>query len=909
MASAGSDRYLLLNQLAEDFARRYRQGERPAIQEYVDRYPELADEIREFLPAMADLEQAKEDRLEIGEAASPGPPPIDRLGDFHLLREVGRGGMGVVYEAEQQSLGRRVALKVLSAGVVRDGKQKRRFEREARAAAKLHHTNIVPVFGFGEHDGIPYFVMQFIPGLGLDKVIDEIRRMGLPGLSLKGDLPARSEREDFAAVVARSLVTGQFAVSAVHAPEPTSQRGVTTATEVYVPPDRGSAPVTSLPADSPSDPSAVPPAVNLPGQSAVTGGRQAKKLSYWQSIARVGTQVASAVGYAHGHGVLHRDLKPSNLLLDLEGNVWVADFGLAKTDDQDDLTHTGDVLGTLRYMPPEAFEGRFDARGDVYSLGLSLYELLALRPAFDERERNQLIKQVTTGEPPRLRKFRRDVPRDLETIVEKAIDRDPARRYATAAELAADLERFLADESIQARRPSLAERGWRWSRRNPAVAALTATVLMLVVGIPGASVMAAAHFDALARKEARSAASERAARVAAQRAGESEAKLRVKTEQALADAETQRQRAEANFAKARAAVDDYLTRVSESELLQVPSMQPLRRDLLVSARRFYEDFLKEHGDDPTIRAGLASAYLRVGKIADELGERAPAKSALGQALTLYTELSRAQPEDVEFLHATAECHLLLGQFDRAIEIWKSLIKPGQVRFQKDLALAENALGRYHSARKQFALALAAYERSLAIREGLLRLQGDDPAAEDDLSQTLHNIGVLLSNVGREAEAKAMYSGPSSSTSERCNRSRSTHATVGTLRSRRTTWDLWSTPSATGKPACARCKRPSRSRAGLPPRIRQFPSFAACWLSTAGPSLDGTTSWDRRQKQRGRSAWRATRSSRCRRKAPRPCSLWPASGPAARAPESTSRRRSAPTSKLSGGAMPISPSKR
>ena len=352
---------------------------------------------------------------------------------------------------------------MLSAGVVRDAKQKRRFEREARAAGKLHHTNIVPVFGFGEHDGIPYFVMQFIPGLGLDKVIDEIRRMGPPGLSSKGDLPARSDREDLAAVVARSLVTGQFAVSAVPEPEPTSQRGdCPRPPRSYVPPDPGPRPGHfALPADSSSDPSALPPAVNLPGQSALASGRQVKKLTYWQSIARVGTQVANA---RPGMPTAHKGPPPRPQAVERAarpGRERVGGRlpGLAKTDDQDDLTRTGDVLGTLRYMPPEAFEGRFDARGDVYSLGVTLYELLALRPAFDERERNQLIKQVTTGEPPRLRKLRRDVPRDLETIVEKAIDRDPARRYASAAELAADLERFLADESIQARRPSLAERG------------------------------------------------------------------------------------------------------------------------------------------------------------------------------------------------------------------------------------------------------------------------------------------------------------------------------------------------------------------------------------------------------------------------------------------------------------------
>jgi WD40 repeat protein len=211
-----------------------------------------------------------------------------------------------------------------------------------------------------------------------------------------------------------------------------------------------------------------------------------KRPSYWQSVARIGVQVAEALEHAHQQGVLHRDVKPSNLLLDTRGSVWVTDFGLAKLEELPNLTITGDILGTLRYMPPEAFDGRADQRGDVYSLGLTLYELLALRPAFEEKERNRLIKQVTTTEPPRLNRLNRKIPRELVTIVHKAIDHDPARRYPTAAALAEDLERFLADEPIRARRAGPAERLWRWCRRNPVVAGLTAAlVVVFLAGFAG----------------------------------------------------------------------------------------------------------------------------------------------------------------------------------------------------------------------------------------------------------------------------------------------------------------------------------------------------------------------------------------------------------------------------------------
>ena len=200
------------------------------------------------------------------------------------------------------------------------------------------------------------------------------------------------------------------------------------------------------------------------GAAASRGTRSRPTGRAWRSI---GVQVADALEYAHKQGIQHRDIKPSNLLLDTQGTVWVTDFGLAKADDQQNLTHTGDILGTLRYMPPEAFEGKTDARSDVYSLGLTLYEMLAFRPAFDEKERNRLIKQVTQEEPARLGKLNRHVPRDLETIVHKAIDRDPKQRYGSAGALAEDLQRFIEDEPIKARRVSRTERLWRWCRRHP----------------------------------------------------------------------------------------------------------------------------------------------------------------------------------------------------------------------------------------------------------------------------------------------------------------------------------------------------------------------------------------------------------------------------------------------------------
>jgi WD40 repeat protein/serine/threonine protein kinase len=479
MVTDSSDKVAFLTRLADEFSARYRRGERPSVGEYCDRYPDLADDIRELFPALVEIEQVKEDRREAEEPVPAAGVPLKQLGDFRILREIGKGGMGIVYEAEQVSLGRHVAVKVLPRTTLLEGSARRRFEREARAAAKLHHTHIVPVFGVGEHDGVPYYVMQYIQGAGLDQVLEELKRLGpvgqvanLPsGPRQVGNLP----HED----VAVSLLTGEF-----------QALGSSAAAPPAVPP-KGAAP--SAPPDAGVRPSSV--TLTLPGQDGAAGP---KKQTYWQSIARIGVQVADALAYAHRQGILHRDIKPSNLLLDTAGLVWVTDFGLAKADDQQNLTHTGDLLGTLRYMPPEAFEGRTDCRSDVYSLGLTLYELLAFRPAFDEKDRPKLIKQVTKAEPARLGRLNPQVPRDLETVVHKAIDSDPARRYQTAVELAADLQRFLDDEPIRARRTSAPERLWRWARHHKGVAAALATVALLLVVIAAGSGVAAAWNKKLA---------------------------------------------------------------------------------------------------------------------------------------------------------------------------------------------------------------------------------------------------------------------------------------------------------------------------------------------------------------------------------------------------------------------------
>jgi eukaryotic-like serine/threonine-protein kinase len=542
MAADSSEQFALLNHLAEEFAERFRLGERPSLQEYIDRHPELADDIREFFPAVAAMEKVKDDRqAPVEQAASLTLPPLERLGDFRIIREIGHGGMGVVYEAEQVSLGRHVALKVLLQKRLVNAQMKQRFEREAKAAARLHHTNIVPVFGVGEHEGLPYYVMQFIPGLGLDEVLKELKKLqpvgqvsNLPrGQRQVGNLP---HKDITAADAARSLLTGEF----VPADDLNRTADQTAASPTPAP---AAAPTPTPGPDRPSETAALSSSsVVLPGATRATGQ---KPFTYWQSVAHIGVQVADALEYAHRQGILHRDIKPANLLLDMGGTVWVTDFGLAKADDQPNLTQTGDIIGTLRYMPPEAFDGKTDARSDVYALGLTLYELLALRPAFDEGDRPRLVKLVTTAEAPRLDALNPAIPRDLVTIVQKATNRESAHRYPTAGELAADLKRFLADEPIQARRQTQLERYVRWARRNPGIAVLGVELTVVLVLGTVASLLAAGYFN-------RTAQSERDARQEADRRGDAERWGRYRSNIAAAAGALQLQ----NSGTARRALED-----------------------------------------------------------------------------------------------------------------------------------------------------------------------------------------------------------------------------------------------------------------------------------------------------------------------------------------------------------------
>jgi WD40 repeat protein/serine/threonine protein kinase len=460
-----------LERLAAEFVERRRRGENPSPTDYAALHPQWAEQILEFFPALEVMEGLKPgsgERTEAldGRAGPTASPQLQQLGEYRILREIGHGGMGVVYEAIQESLGRRVALKILPMHGRIDPVQRERFQLEARSAARLHHTSIVPVYGVGEHQGVHYYVMQYIAGHSLDVILDDLQKLRRDGTPPPAAAEGKLPWDDTGSVaVARSLLTGRFALDG-------SDRD-----------PRSRAPTFGGEPTGPPLNAAQPAAVPAGGSSVLSLSTDS---SYYRTVARLGAQVALAIAHAHGQGVLHRDIKPSNLLLDTAGHVWVTDFGLAKLEGSEGPTQTGDIVGTLRYMAPERFEGWSDRRSDIYGLGMTLYELLTLKPAFDAATRARLIDQVIHDPPLAPRKRDPRVPRDLETVVLKSIAKEPAERYATAEALAADLENYLSDRPIVARRSRLPERAWRWCRRNPVAAALLAVsglALLTLVGL------------------------------------------------------------------------------------------------------------------------------------------------------------------------------------------------------------------------------------------------------------------------------------------------------------------------------------------------------------------------------------------------------------------------------------------
>lgn len=392
---------LPLELLASQFIEKHRQGLNPTIEEYVARYPRMAEEILDFFPMVLAMERWKGDHeATVLRSQLPEKFDFNQLGDCRLVRELGRGGMGVVFEGRRGPSQQRVAVKLLPWKFQHVPRWRERFEREARIVSGLRHRNIVPVYAFGEHEGYCYFVMQLIEGVGLDWIIARLRER--QGVVYADEIVRIHDIETAAGAEAASDQESAAALGSSPAGRPkASQRGLRT--------------------DS------------------------------WKGFATIGLHVSQALHYAHQRGTLHNDIKPANLLLDASGHVWVTDFGVAQQLEQDESPAASDRLtGTLRFMAPERLQGSADARSDVYSLGATLYELVTLVPAFAPGTSGELAQRILDHqvEPPGT--LNKQIPFDLESIIVMAMALDPEDRYASAAEMAADLLRFLNDEKTVA---------------------------------------------------------------------------------------------------------------------------------------------------------------------------------------------------------------------------------------------------------------------------------------------------------------------------------------------------------------------------------------------------------------------------------------------------------------------------
>lgn len=381
-----------VEQALAEFTEAYRSGTSPSVEKFLARYPAIADELRELLPVVASMEQWKQWREVPGPNGDVDLDQIQELGECEILGEVGRGGMGVVFEAREKKVGRRVAVKVLLKKAMVGANWRERFQREARIVASLQHSNIVPVYRYGEERGYCYYVMPLVDGVSLGQVIGTIRKHGAIDAAAIRRIPAGG--------------------SATHSTV-SSQKSSST--------------------------------FDTPG----SGGRLRKNA--WSAFVRIALQITKALRYAHAQGVLHRDIKPANILLDVQGTVRVTDFGLALQMDPTLVSQDVVAAGTLRYMAPEQFAGVMETRCDIYALGMTLYELCTLTPAYDITEREELIRRIRKGPPPRPRAVNPAIPVQLERILLKAIRRDPRGRYQTLDSLMVDLRRiqpFL--DSLQA---------------------------------------------------------------------------------------------------------------------------------------------------------------------------------------------------------------------------------------------------------------------------------------------------------------------------------------------------------------------------------------------------------------------------------------------------------------------------
>jgi serine/threonine protein kinase len=621
----------------------------------------------------------------------------ERLGEFRLLARLGAGGMGVVYAAEQSSLGRTVALKLVRPEHLYFPGARERFRREVEAVARLAHPGIVPVFAGGEDNGIPYYAMERVRGASLEELI----------AALAGRDPSRLSGAQLRRAVEQ--LTRRRETASAEAGAPGASAGSHTG-------------------------------------SSHSGSDELFAGTWASACLRIARAVALALQHAHEQGVLHRDIKPSNIMLTPDGRVLLLDFGLAAAEGTERLTGTGAPLGSLAWMSPEQVRGdhaALDARTDIYSLGATLHELLTLRSPFTGGDVEATRQRILEGRLIPLRDLNAAVPRDAETVCQRAMDVERERRYADAAAFAEDLDNALALRPVNARRPDVFLKLRRWAQRHPAATIGACSALLLCVGGPLAYAWQ-----------------------------QRQAKLQITA--AYDEAAAQRTRAEANFARAQKAVDVLLTQVAEEDLLDVPNLEPVRKRLLESALAFYEELLAERTDDAAMKRLVAKATDRCGYLLVQLGRNADACAVYERQSALASELAAQAPDDDELLNLWGDAEAgrgfalhELGRIDEAeaanaeglrIRRERVATHPGDWSAMRDV---DESLGQRsvlaHDAGK-FDAAMSADREAVAWNETILASVDSDEhqlAALASLVTAMSNQALHFKDAGRADEALAV----------------------------------------------------------------------------------------------------------------------------------------------------------
>ena len=696
-------------------------------------HPDLIEHLQVYL---ASLDQLHHDAAGFGVEPDPSivperPSGEKRLGDFVIRHEIGRGGMGIVYEAHQVSLDRRVALKVLPFAAVLDPRQISRFKIEAQAAAQILHPNIVPVFAVGVDRGVHFYAMQLIDGQPLDQAISELRA----SRNARFERPVRLRHE-------------QIGIDRQECPSDGLQHCSTRGTESSTGND----------------------------DSLLSGG-QTNSPSYFRAVAQLGVQAAAALQAAHEHGVIHRDIKPSNLLLDRDGKLWVTDFGLARCHSEMNFSRTGDVIGTMQYMSPEQALGSnslVDHRADIYSLGVTLYELLTLKPAVQGADGADLLRKIDEQQPVAPRLHNPHLPSALENVVLKSIARAPEDRYSTARELAEDLQRFLGGRPTVAKPPTVVDRTTKWAiRHRRTVAAAACAVVLTCVGLALSTLF-------IAREKV--------------------------------NAERNYQQAEQSRREAQEAVD--LSARFAERLAGVTGAAKVRHEMLTETLAYYQRFAAQATEDPALRADLALTYSKIAKLTNEMGSPDDAIANHRKALRLYEDFLGREPHELEHQFNLAVCQNNLGltlrragqikeafaAYRRAIDLQTELVErspnqeyiselavsyvnigllasetaldgdakrylrkaiqlqeqvvgmvPGNSRLHHQLAVAYNNLSSVDVAAKN--------QHTMTALAHLKKAVAAEPRNTDfasDLASTYNNLGASLSNCKLYSDAAASY---------------------------------------------------------------------------------------------------------------------------------------------------------